>query len=272
MCVCVHARACVCVVCACVRACACVCTCTHAHKSGRKCTYVYICVFQLSPRSPYYFLMALDAGSSSDSQPKTGTTFQSALPLGLHGFSYGSRHDGGTSSTGEPAALFSNGSVQLTRHLFPNGSSSANHIGKNPIYIEDKVVPIRPTAIIPNGIPQTHIEKNSVSPGLSENLVGADGSVYLEHRVPSGSHRYSERNQPVRRGQSETLVDADHSVDLKHGVACSCKRCLSVCIPISLVLVFCGAVALLVTFLAVPGFQRHFLTKGTSTYCRLFWL
>ena len=263
MCVCVHARACVCVlyVRACVRAYACVCTCTHVHKSGCKCAHVYICVFQLSPRSPYYFLTALDAGSSSDSQPQTGTTFQSALPLGLHGFSYGPRHDGGTSSTGEPAAMFSNSSVQLTRHLFPNGSSSANHIGKNPIYIEEpdlvEVVPSRPTAIIQNGIHPAHIEKNSVD---------------LEHRVPSGSHRYSERNQPVRRGQSETLVDADHSVDLKHRVAYSCKGCLTVCIPISLVLVFCGAVALLVTFLAVPGFQRHFLTKGTSTHCRLFWL
>ena len=232
---------CVCVVCACVRAHACVCACAHAHESGRKCTYAYICVFQLSPRSPYYFLTALDTGSSSDSQPQTGIAFQSALPLGLLGFSYGSRHNGGTSSTGEPAALFSHGFVQLTRHLFPDGSSSANHIGKNPIYIEepdlDEVVPL--------------------SPGLSEKL------------VPSGSHRYSKRNQP---GQSETLVDADHSADLKHGVACSCKRCLSVSIPISLVLVFCGAVALLVTFLAVPGFQRHFLTKGTSTHCRLFWL
>ena len=230
---CVLERVCVCVsvcvrerVCVYVRACGCVCACARAHQSGRKCTYAYICVFQLSPRSPNYFLATLDAGSSSDSQPGTGTTSQSDLPVDLTGFS----HDGGTSSTGEPAILFSKGFVRFIRHLLPNSSCPANHLGKNPIYFEELD---RHEVIIRSGIPHTH----TVSPGLSENL-----------------------------------VEADRSVDLKDRVDYSFKQCLSVRIPISLVLVFCAAVALLVTFWAVPGFQRHILIKGTSTHCRLFWL
>ena len=146
VCLCVCLSVCVCVsvcvlerVCVYVRACGCVCACARAHESGRKCTYAYICIFQLSPRSPYYFLATLGAGSSSDSQP-------------------------------------------------------------------------------------------------------------------------------------ENSVEAGRLVDLKDRADYSFKQCLSVCIPISLVLVFCAAVALLVTFWAVPGFQRLVLTKGTSTHCRLFWL
>ena len=227
MCVCVRPRERLCVY---VRACVCVCACARAHESGRKCMYAYICVFQLSPRSPYYFLATLDAGSSSDSQPGTGTTSQSDLPADLTGFS----HNRGTSNTGEPAALFSKGFVRFIRHLFPNRSCWANHFGKNPIYIQE---PDLHEVTIRSGILHTHIEKNSVSPGLSENF-----------------------------------VEAGRLVDLKDRADYSCKRCLSVCIPISLVLVFCAAVALLVTFWAVPGFQRLFLTKGTSTHCRLFWL
>ena len=203
----------------CVCACVCACACARAHESGRKCTYAYICIFQLSPRSPYYFLATLDAGSSSDSQPGTGTTSQSDLPADL---------------IGEPAALFSKGFVRFIHHLLPNRSYWANYFGKNPIYIEE---PDLHEVTVRSGILHTHIEKNSVSPGLSENF-----------------------------------VEAGRLVDLKDRADYSFKQCLSVCIPISLVLVFCAAVALLVTFWAVPGFQRHILIKGTSTHCRLFWL
>ena len=166
--------------------------------------------------------MALYAGSSSessssDSQPGTGTTSQSDLTVDLPG----SSHDGGTSSTGEPAALFANGLTWFIRDLFSSRNFWANRVGENPMYTEE--------------------------PDPDEVII-------------------------LSSGQSENFVGADCSVDLKDGVACSRQRCLSVCIPISLLLVFCAGVALLVTFLAVPGFQRHFLTEGTSTHCRLFWL
>ena len=122
----------------CVCACVCACACARAHESGRKCTYAYICIFQLSPRSPYYFLATLDAGSSSDSQPGTGTTSQSDLPADL---------------IGEPAALFSKGFVRFIRHLLPNSSCPANHFGKNPIYFEELD---RHEVTIRSGIPHTH--------------------------------------------------------------------------------------------------------------------
>ena len=98
-----------------------------------------------------------------------------------------------------------------------------------------------------------------VPDGAGQNLDSVDSN---------GGHRYTEKKTfPTEEGETHPTDSYSYSsktflgADLKYSMM---NKFFPVCIPVSIVFLICGGIALTVALLIVPPTTEHFVTKGTG--------